>query len=179
MRQIELTPTFTDEIGIVRRESQTIETSYAPDPAGEHRVAHILLAELKVAVGEQAAPKHNATAQAWLKFPNRPAGLERYFDIQNSQAVWLELANLIMGAEANLILAQTFKALEPAQEPTFDNAIAISDLYYLHSRKMSLLNQSVRDLIKVHEIVYRLLHESFGSLWANEPAVIAFLRHYG
>src|ERR1017187_5961850 len=34
------------------------------------------------------------------------------------------------------------------------------DLYYVHDRKMMLLNQSVHGLIKVQDIVNRLLHES-------------------
>ena len=50
--------------------------------------------------------------------------VDKYFDIQNSQALWLELANLIMGAEGDLILAVAFKALEPAQEPSFDDNAA-------------------------------------------------------
>lgn len=162
MRRIELTITFTDEIGAVRRENQTIETSYTPDHGGEHRIAHMLFAELKVSVAEQPVPKHNATALAWLNFPNQRAGLEHFFDIQNSKEVWRELASLIMGAEANLYRAQMYKFLEPHQEPSFDDNIAIHDLYYLHDRKMHLLNDSVYALLKVQDIVNRLLHESLG-----------------
>jgi hypothetical protein len=162
MRQIKLALTFTDEKGETREETNTIESSYAATPADEHRLAHIVSAELSVAVGEQPVPKHNATAQAWLNFPNQPAGLEQFFDIQNSQAMWLELTSLIMGAEADLNLAQTFKLLEPPQEPSFKDEIAINNLYYVHSRKMDLLNQSVYALIKVQDLVFRLLHESLG-----------------
>jgi hypothetical protein len=36
-----------------------------------------------------------------------------------------------MGAEADLILSQSFKALEPSQQPKFGAAVAINDLYYL------------------------------------------------
>ena len=105
MAKVELTIKFTDEGQSPRSESLDIETSYPGDLGGEHRVAHILFAELKVTVGKQAAPKHNAVARRWLEFPGRPAGFEKYFDIQNSQALWFELANLIMGAEGDLILA--------------------------------------------------------------------------
>jgi hypothetical protein len=84
------------------------------------------------------------------------------FDIQNSQALWLEMANLIMGAEGDLILAASLKALEPALEPSFDDNAAVNDLYYVHHRKMMLLNQTVHGLIKVQELVNRLLHESLG-----------------
>ena len=162
MAKVELTIKFTDGAQRTRSESLDFETSYPGDLAGEHRVAHILFVELKVTAGMQAAPKHNAVARQWLDFPNQPEGIEKYFDIQNSQALWLELANLIMGAEGDLILAAAFKALEPAQEPSFDDDAAISDLYYVHDRKMTLLDQSVHGLIKVQDLVNRLLHESLG-----------------
>jgi hypothetical protein len=162
MRHIGLTITFTDGNGAGRRETHVVEACDPPDPGAEHREAHILLTELKVTVGEQAAPKHNATARAWLEFPNQPARIEEYFDIQNSQAVWLELANLVMGAEGDLILAQTLKALEPPSEPPFSDTTATNDLYYVHDRKMNLLNQSVHAVIKVQDLVNRLLHESLG-----------------
>jgi hypothetical protein len=162
MRRIELTITFTDDDGTARCESQAVETLDAPDLAREHVVAHILFSEFKVTVGKQAVSRHNATAWGWLEFPNRLAGLERYFDIRNSQAVWLELARLVMRSEANLILAQAFKALEPPSEPRIDDQTAINDLYYVHRRKMMLLDESVHGLIKVQDLVNRLIHESLG-----------------
>jgi hypothetical protein len=162
MAKVEITVRFTDGAQGTRSENLDIETSYPGDLAGEHRVAHILFTELKVTVGKQAAPKHNAAARRWLDFPGRPVGFDKYFDIQNSQALWFELANLIMGAEGDLILAATLKDLEPAQEPSFNDEVAINDLYYIHDRKMTLLNQSVHGLIKVQDLVNRLLHESLG-----------------
>jgi hypothetical protein len=162
MRRIALTVAFTDEAGATRQETKTIETSYAATPADEHRLVHIVEAELRVAVGEQAKPKHNATALKWLEFPNKPSPIQHYFDVQNSQAMWTELAHLVMGAEADLILAEAFKSLEPTQEPSFEDEAAINDLYYLHDRKMNLLSQAVHALIKVQDMIYRLLHESLG-----------------
>jgi hypothetical protein len=76
--------------------------------------------------------------------------------------MWLELSNLIIGAEADLVLAQAFKALEPAQEPPFEDSVAINDLYFIHDRKMNLLNTAVWALLKVEYLVLRLLHESIG-----------------
>jgi hypothetical protein len=86
----------------------------------------------------------------------------RFLDIRNAQTMWLELSNLIIGAEADLVLAQAFKALEPAQEPPFEDSVAINDLYFIHDRKMNLLNTAVWALIKVEDLVLRLLHESIG-----------------
>jgi hypothetical protein len=96
------------------------------------------------------------------QIPNKPADISQYFDIENSQALWFELTNLIMGAEADLHLAHMFKALEPPKEPSFGDDIANGDLYYLHSRKMDLLNLSVYALIKVEDLIFRLFHESLG-----------------
>jgi hypothetical protein len=162
MKQIGLAITFTDDGGATRDHSFSVAPDYDADAAGEHRLAHILLAELKIMVGKQGPPKHNATARAWLEFPNTPTNITEYFDVENAQAVWRELANLIMGAENDLILSQAFKALEPSQEPPFEDDTAINDLYYLHDRKITLLNQTVHQLVKVQDIVNRLLHESLG-----------------
>jgi hypothetical protein len=72
------------------------------------------------------------------------------------------LAKLVMGAEGDLILAQSYKALEPSQEPDFNDNAALNQLYYIHDKKMALLNQAVYALIKVQDIVNRLIHESLG-----------------
>jgi hypothetical protein len=162
MKQIGLTIIFTDDDGASRDHRYSVAPDYNADAAGEHRLAHILLAELKIMVGKQGPPKHNATARGWLEFPNTATNITQYFDVENAQAVWRELATLIMGAEGDLILSQAFKALEPPQEPPFEDDIAINDLYYLHDRKITLLNQTVHQLVKVQNLVDRLLHESLG-----------------
>jgi hypothetical protein len=114
MKRIGITLNFTFDSCQHREECEEVETDYDPEPGGEHRLAHILGAELKVMVGKQDPPRHNARARGWLKFPNRAASLDQYFDIENAQAMWLELANLIMGAEADLALSHAFKMLEPS-----------------------------------------------------------------
>jgi len=162
MRRVELKISFIDDDGAKREENHSEETLYTPDSAGEHRLSHILATEMKVMVGEQVEAKHNAVARGWLEFPGRPAGIEQFFDIRNSQAIWFELTSLIMGAEHDLALAQNYKALEPSKEPAFEDDVAINDLYYIHNRKVTLLNQSVQNLIRVQDLVNRLLHEGLG-----------------
>jgi hypothetical protein len=161
MRPVKLTIAFTEDDGTIRTESRDVDMPHTPDLARQHTVAHILFTELKVSVGGQAPPKHNAIARSWLEFPAQQ-DVERYFDMQNSQAVWFELSRLVMRAEADLILSQAYKAIEPPQEPSFDNSAALNNLYYPHHRKMTLLNQSAYALIKVQDLVNRLLHESLG-----------------
>jgi hypothetical protein len=162
MSRIELSVTFSNPDGAKRVDSQEVQTSNAPDLAAEQRIARILFAELNVMAGPHDIPKHIAIAQRWKDFPRQPASFVKYFDIQNSQAVWFELTNLIMGVEGHLALAKAYKALEPFQEPSFDDDVALNELFYIHDRKVSLLNQAVHDLIKVQDLVNRLLHESLG-----------------
>jgi hypothetical protein len=162
MSQIELSVTFSDADGAKRIDTQEVQTSNATDSAAEQKIARILFAELEVMARQQDIPKHNTIAQRWKDFPRQPASFIKYFDIQNSQAVWFELTNLIMGVEGHLALAKAYKALEPSQEPSFDDDVALNELFYIHDRKVSLLNQAVHDLIKVQDLVNRLLHESLG-----------------
>src|ERR1700733_15069724 len=162
MSRIEFSITFTDDDGNVRCETQEVEISHPTDHAGEQRLTHNFFAELKVATRDQVEPTHNAVALAWLEFPNRPTDIANFFDVWNSQELWRELATLVMSAEADLVLAQAFKTLEPHEEPLFENDAAINDLYYIHDRKMALLHEAVYGLIKTQALVDRLLHESLG-----------------
>ena len=70
MRQVELALTFTEEGGVPRKHNLRLETPRGGTPEGEARVAHHLFSELRVAMRDHPAPKHNATAGKWLKFPN-------------------------------------------------------------------------------------------------------------
>ena len=162
MRQIQLVIVFTDQDGSTTEVRQSAEASSSPGPMGRQRLAHNLFAELKVAVGEQAVPEHNAAAHRLLDFHGSRTSFEEYFNIKNSQSLWLELSNEILRIEGDLILAKAFKSLEPPEEPPFEDDAAINNLYFIHDRKLSLLNQSVYGLIKIQDLVNRLLHENFG-----------------
>ncbi len=164
MRQVELTLTFVDEDGKTRPYTLHLETPRGGSAEGEARVAHHLFSELRVAMRDQPELKHNATAGKWLEFPGkaRKFDITDYFDVRNSQNLWLELSNLVCGIEYDLEMARAFKELESAQEPDLENDAAINDLYFLHDRKMTALDRAVYELVKVQEIVNRLLHESLG-----------------
>jgi hypothetical protein len=162
MRQVELTITFTEDEGTPRQQTFHLQTPRGGNPAGEHRVAHHLLAELRVAMRDLPVPKHNAVAGRWLEFPKQRIDFNEYFDVRNSQSLWLELSNLIRHIEHGLDIAQAFKKLEPPQEPPFEDDEAINDLHFIHDRKMAALDRAVYELIKVQDLVYRLLHESLG-----------------
>jgi hypothetical protein len=67
-----------------------------------------------------------------------------------------------MGVEGDLSLTKAYKALELFTESSFADDAATNELFYVHERKMSLLNKAVHDLIKMQDFVNRLLHESLG-----------------
>jgi hypothetical protein len=164
MRQVELTLTFTDEDESQRLHTLRFETPRGGSPESEARVAHHLFSEVRVAMRDQPEPKYNAAVGKWLEFPNKPRqfNVTDYFDVRNSQSLWLELSNLVHGIEYHLETARAFKELEPAKEPPLEDDEAINNLYFLHDRKMNALDRAFYELVKVQEIVNRLLHESLG-----------------
>ena len=162
MRQVEITLTFTDQDGTSRPYTLQLQTPRGGTPEGEARVAHHLFSELRVAMRDHPSPKHNSVAGKWLQFPRSKIDFSQFFDVQNSQSLWLELSNLIRGIEHDLEMARAFKELEPAQELPFEDDAAINNLYFLHDRKMNALDRAVYELIKVQDVINRLLHESLG-----------------
>jgi len=162
MRNVEITLTFADEDGTARPHTLRLQTPREGSPEGEARIAHHLFSELRVAMREQPLPKHNAGAGSWLQFPQSKIDFSEYFDVRNSQSLWLELSNLIRSIEHDLEMARAFKELEPAEEPPFQDDEAINNLYFLHNRKMEALDRAVCELIKVQDLVNRLVHESLG-----------------
>jgi hypothetical protein len=163
MRQVEITLTFTDEGGASRPYTLRLQTPRNGTPEGEARVAHHLFSELRVMMRDLPIPKHNAIAGKWLQFPKSKIDFSQWFDVRNSQSLWLELSNLIRGIEHDLDMARAFKELEPAEEePPLEDDAAINNLHFLHNRKMEALDRAVYELIKVQDLVNRLLHESLG-----------------
>jgi hypothetical protein len=162
MRQVELSLTFTDDSGEPRPHRLSLKTPRGGTPEGEARVAHHLFSELRVIMRDQPVPKHNAAAGKWLKFPKTRIDFSQFWDVRNAQSLWLELSNLVRGIEYDLEMARAFKELEPAQDPSFEDDEQLNNLYFLHDRKMNALDRAVYELIKVQNLVDRLLHESLG-----------------
>jgi hypothetical protein len=162
MRDVELAITFTDESAEARKHNLRLQTPRGGTPEGEGRVAHHLFSELRVAMRDQIPRKHSAIADNWLNFPQSKIDLSEWWDVRNSQSLWLELSNLVRTIEHDLDMARAFKELEPAEQPPIEDDDAINKLYFLHDRKMNALDRAVYELIKVQDLVNRLLHESLG-----------------
>ena len=154
--RVELTLAFVDRDGNRRESIRAVFTEHDADSETEHRVAWALEVELRFTSGHHRAPAYNEVAQRWLEVPERQWNFLTEFDVQNSQALWFELSNLILRAEHDLISSEVFKSLEP-QGVSFEDDRAVNDLFLVHNRK-----SVVQDLVKVQDLVNRLLHESLG-----------------
>ena len=53
----------------------------------------------------------------------------------NAQTMWVALSNLIIGAEADLVLAEAFKALEPTGGAAVRRFVAINEHYFIPDRR--------------------------------------------
>lgn len=172
MTEAKMTLVFQDEDGAERSYEATFPVGRGKFEQGERRLSHEVTADLIVATQSRAVPKHNATAQAWLIFPCAKYDFADFDDVYNCRELWRELCNLVLSVEHDLADANGYKDLEPATPPDFEDDEAVESLYHLHRRKMEHLNRSVYELIKVQDLVNRLLHEGLGGdlVATNSPS---------
>lgn len=89
--------------------------------------------------------------------PVIPAGPMAFIDLLNRPAIWLEISNTFVDLRFLLPQAKAYKDLEPKDSnPVSDPLCA-----YLHYQKMYMLNLAVFQLVKIQDLVVRLLQESF------------------
>src|SRR5207253_10943211 len=89
--------------------------------------------------------------------PARPSGPMAFLDLLNVPAFWLEISNTFTDLRFVLAQAKGYKDMEPLNSsPVSDQLCA-----YLHFQKMYMLNLAVFQLVKIQDLVVRLLQESF------------------
>lgn len=162
LTQAKMTLVFKDEDGAERSYQSTFPVGRGAVEQGERRLLHEITADLIVATQDRAKPKHNRTSRAWLEFPGATYDFAVFDDVYNSQELWRELCNLVLSVEHDLVDANGYKDLEPTTPPQFEDDDAIEGLYHLHRRKMEHFNRAVYQLIKVQDLVNRLIHEALG-----------------
>jgi hypothetical protein len=80
-----------------------------------------------------------------------------FIDLLNKPAVWLEISNTFTDLRYVLAQAKAYKDLEPTNaKPATDSLCA-----YLHFEKMYRLDLGVFQLVKMQDLIVRLLHEVF------------------
>jgi|SRR5579864_1210917 len=80
-----------------------------------------------------------------------------FMDVFNVPALWLEISNTFRDLRYVLAQAKAYKDLEPLNTTPATNDICA----YAHFEKMYKLNLAVYDLVKVQDLVVRLLQEGF------------------
>jgi hypothetical protein len=162
-----LTLTFEDDDGAKREYGAVIPIARGKFEQGEMRLSQEIMADITVATVEGAEFTHNETACEWGKFPSGYHEIAEMDDIHNSRELWRELTNSVLGIEHDLADAEGYKNLEPHAAPDFNDEEGVERLFYLHRRKMEHFNRAVCHLVKVQELVNRLLHEGLGGDLVN------------
>jgi hypothetical protein len=89
------------------------------------------------------------------KRPPDPMG---FLDMVNVPSLWLEISNTFINLRFVLAQAKAYKNLEPhSYSPVSDSLCA-----HLHFEKIYKLNLAVFELVKIQDLVVRLLQEGFG-----------------
>jgi hypothetical protein len=140
------------------------ETALSDDektPEGEEALGIELAAEFRRAIRfhEYFTTIPNTTVDLVDSLPRtfRP---DQWFDAQNTQGLWLEIYNTL--ADVRFLLAQSraYKSLEPPEDKTDDPSNQLR--YYAHFSKLYHLNLAVLGIVKIQDLVVRLLFENFG-----------------
>jgi hypothetical protein len=148
---------FVSDESLVADREIVLDIDSPPDSEGIERVIQNMQVEFKVPFVSTRNPEHNSKILEWLNFSGGPHDGVKMLDVINSQELWREITNTLLGVEHDLILAEAYKACEPLQEPPWEDDRAINNLYYVHSRKMDLVDQVSHGLKKVQALVDRLL----------------------
>jgi len=149
--------------------SRVFETTFshrggAANERGQQNLAVNLAVELEkgVVVSKyyNALPKVPRTLS---RFASQPIHPERFAqdmqDIENVRAVWLEIGHTLLEAKFLLSEAHAYKDSEPPESAKDEKAQYRR--HQAHFEKMYRLNLAVLDLVKVQDLIARLLFESF------------------
>lgn len=143
--------------------TETVMDDVEPTKEGKENLARELFAELRKAVSfKDSKGSLPDLGDTLLEVPNSstPISVARpmsFIDIFNKPAIWLEIHNTFVDLRFLLPQAKAYKDLEPkGSTPVSDPLCA-----YLHYQKMYMLNLAVFQLVKIQDLVVRLLQESF------------------
>jgi hypothetical protein len=128
----------------------------------KENLARELFAELRKAISFQDLKSPlpdlgDTLLESPLTAPAIPAGPMAFFDLLNRPAIWLEISNTFVELRFLLPQAKPYKDLEPKDSNPVTDPLCV----YLHYQKMYMLNLAVFQLVKIQDLVVRLLQESF------------------
>jgi hypothetical protein len=88
-------------------------------------------------------------------------GISKWHDASNTQSLWLEIHNNFGDIRLQLAQARAYKSLEPKEDRS--NSESEEKRYYCHFAKMRHLNLAVFGLLKIQDLVVRLLFENYSA----------------
>lgn len=153
---------FQSEAGQSRSFSDSLSHERDASDEGKENLAREIFAELRKAIvlAEHAnkLPDVDDLLEQSGYVRNDPMG---FVDIFNVPGMWLEISNTYTDLRYVLAQAKAYKDLEPLNTTPLSDALCA----FLHFEKMYKLNLAVFQLVKIQDLVVRLLHECFsGSL---------------
>lgn len=80
-----------------------------------------------------------------------------FLDTMNVPALWMEIHNTFLDLRYLLGQAKAYKDLEPADTTPISDSLCA----YLHFEKMHNLNLAMFQIVRIQDLVVRLLHEGF------------------
>jgi hypothetical protein len=156
---IKMDLSFTSEAG-ARSFTDSLTYDRNSSDEGKKNLALLTFAELRkeVSFSEYLASLPNVSGL--LQSPTsgcRPGDPLAFIALFNVPGLWLEIVNTFIDLRNVLAQAKTYKDLEPHDSsPVSDSLCA-----YLHFEKMYRLDLAVFQIVKIQDLVVRLLHESF------------------
>lgn len=160
--EIKMQIDFAPASGETRTFKESIRDPHGSRDDSQEGLANELFAELRKAVSfHESKNTLPSLGQSLLESPASvpvtPTGAMTIIDAINRPSAWLEISNTFADLRFLLAQAKAYKDLEP------HGANPVSDplCTYLHYQKMYMLNLAVFQLVKIQDLVVRLLHESF------------------
>ncbi len=157
--RLELVRLSDGEPSVINEE--TISVTGDRSPEGEENLGIEMMAEFKKALNYGAFSDEIPDTECDLtSSPPRKIDFSQWWNVRNTENLWLEITNTLADVRFLLSQARAYKALEPTEPPSSRKDEQLK--YYAHFGKMYHLNLAVSSLVKIQDLVVRLLFENFG-----------------
>jgi hypothetical protein len=140
---------------------ETADRDREAEPEGEENLGIELAAEFQKAMRfyEHFAAIPNVDCDL-VEPRSRRIDFSQWWDVRNTESLWLEISNTLKEVRFLLGQARSYKTLEPSKDQPGRRAEQLK--YYAHFSKMHHFNLAVFGIVKIQDLVVRLLFENFG-----------------
>lgn len=145
----------------IKIDELTISINGDRSPEGEENLGIEMTAEFKKALDYGTFIDDIPDIESDLtSSPQRRIDFSQWWNVRNTENLWLEITNTLADVRFLLSQARAYKALEPTAVSASRKGEQLK--YYAHFGKMYHLNLSVFSLVKIQDLIVRLLFENFG-----------------